>query len=741
MDNMVRSGVWQVDTAKLFALLSTHLYPHRLAFLRELVANAVDATLLCGDHPCRKVMVHINRQKIEIVDNGCGLSPDDVGQSLGRVGVSGTHALCAKLRRKSAVLPPPSGMFGVGLLGCWNVAEEVTLLSWTGRHQPAIEWQWTGGANYKWRTCAPPVHAGTRLTVRLNRAHRGVFSREQIIDYLGEEMPFVATKVVVDGEQISEPTPPWRLPKCTVQSLLRWANRRDFGGVLAAACVPLSGRVGGGLVVLLPNADTMWSQQIELYRGGIRVRRQPQSTLVPSAFSWMKLIIDAPGIPVALDRESLTEEGGQVLTRELQTPLMSAFDELLDSLMAQTERTAWLQRHRDAFLEALRWRIQQRPDLSSNRSWRLAQWLPFQTQTGWTTLAKIVDHNHGKVYGVQRRLHDIRWLESTGVGELAITWRGQSEQDVCLWLARKIGLSLVRWTRGETVSSSVTSVEYPTKVDRFCGALRTTLAERGIQVIVDPSFTKTILAARWLRAPVETRTDSPVFDLGELASSTDFTTLFQPILALNPWSPVIQHLSTETDQHTGVSLASLLVEYASSAQRASASASARDLQRRLQKAMFALIRGRPPLTGSQRCYVAYDWRRQRLEFEVIKKVFESKPYNCEVIDASTYQSGRYFLENILNAMDSAHLYVSVLDYAEGLSRLNYNVLMEAGVAASYRGRPHLVCFRQSHAEVSNLDGFIGVEYRTLDDLAENLDSVARRRELHLHAGREKRTTS
>lgn len=729
---MPHEDSWQIDVEPLFALLSTHLYPHRLAFFRELVTNAVDAIALRSGAEGR-VVVRRAGATLEVSDDGRGLAPEDVGTTLGCVGVSGTQALRARLVGETQHLPAPSGTFGIGLLSCWGVAEEVTIRSWRGDGSPGIVWSWRGGARYVWDVDPAPAHRGTTVTLRLRDEWRDGFTTGELAAYARSELPFVAAEVIVGDERTSDRAPPWRVSAGSPVALLRWLDGRGVTAV-AAASVPIPGRSGGGVVVALPSTRTRWIDQLHLYRSGVRVRQYQRASLLPAALDWLSVWVDAPDVQVALDRESLGELGVEQVRAALAATLPAALDLLLARAEAATPSDAWFAHHRARLVDTLAWRIDQVPATGDVALRQWARWVPFRTSVGHRTLAQLRDVRGG-VFAVQRRLHDIRVDEHDHASGVVVEWEGEEDQRVFTRLAEHLGLLFVHWQRGETAALPEPAHAYPRFVAGFADALRKAAAAYRVLVQVDPGFREDGLAARWIRPPAAADAASPVFSLAELVpwGSLD-DAIAQPTLGLNPWSPVVQHLARAATDGSHAALTMLLAEYATLTPRASGSAQLRELQRRLVEAMFTLGSGRPPPPRPIRCYVAYDWQRERREFAALVELLTRPPYEWEVIDASTHHHGEYFLGNILDAMTGAHVYISILQDHPAVGRLNYNVLMEAGIAASFRGRPHLVCQRGPLGGVSNIDGFLGVVFRDADDLARAVDDVARRRDLHRIGG-------
>src|SRR5579863_2595169 len=130
---------FQVDLRGLVDLLSQHLYSSPRVYVRELLQNAVDATTarrLTDPSAPAAVRIVIGMSGLSVSDSGVGLTEADAHQFLATIGSSSKRDDLAGARREFL------GQFGIGLLACFTVADQIRVVTRSAREPgaPTIEW-------------------------------------------------------------------------------------------------------------------------------------------------------------------------------------------------------------------------------------------------------------------------------------------------------------------------------------------------------------------------------------------------------------------------------------------------------------------------------------------------------------------------------------------------------------------------------------------------------------------------
>lgn len=211
--------VFQVDLHGLVDLLSHHLYSSPRVFVRELLQNAVDAITarraLEPLHPGAIAIELIPATATEpatlvMTDDGIGLTRDEAETFLATIGRSSKREAVAALREDFL------GQFGIGLLACFMVADEIVVVSRSARGGPAVEWRGRPDGTYSVRDLDTPLAAGTRVYLRARPDAADWFVADSIrglLDTFGRHLPVRAT-LTVNGTtgQVTGHDFPWELP-------------------------------------------------------------------------------------------------------------------------------------------------------------------------------------------------------------------------------------------------------------------------------------------------------------------------------------------------------------------------------------------------------------------------------------------------------------------------------------------------------------------------------------------------
>jgi len=160
---------FQAEVSELLDLMIHSLYSHHEIFLRELVSNASDALdklrlealsdpeLLGVDtRLCIRLEIEPGKRLLRVIDNGIGMSRDELVQNLGTIASSGTRRYLESLRdsREKAgapeggELPSMIGQFGVGFYSAFMVAERVTVDTWRAGEERGSRWTSDGKGDY-----------------------------------------------------------------------------------------------------------------------------------------------------------------------------------------------------------------------------------------------------------------------------------------------------------------------------------------------------------------------------------------------------------------------------------------------------------------------------------------------------------------------------------------------------------------------------------------------------------------
>ncbi|MFD6219055.1 HSP90 family protein [Nocardia asteroides] len=378
--------VFQVDLRGVVDLLSHHLYGSPRVYVRELMQNAVDAsTARRVLDPSAQLSVRIETAdrtgdgSIRIHDTGIGLTEAEVHTFLATIGRSGKRDDLGFARHEFL------GQFGIGLLSCFLVADEVTVLTRSARGGPTV--RWTGFADGRYRV-EPAAQSreepGTTVILTPRRGAEQWLTGATVTELaalFGSLLPF---EVTVDGRSITEPEVPWRAnhPTPDDRKAALAAYAEDTFGFTPFATFDLSCAESGvtGVAFVLPqpvNPAAKAGHRVYLKR---MLLAESVAGLLPDWAFFVRCVVDTTELRPTASREALYEDDLLEATREALGGQIR--DWLVELSTADPAALARFLRVHDLGVKALA--------LHDDDMLRLVdRWLPVETNAGQIPLAEF----------------------------------------------------------------------------------------------------------------------------------------------------------------------------------------------------------------------------------------------------------------------------------------------------------------------------------------------------------------
>lgn len=156
---------FKTESKRLLDLMVNSIYTHKEIFLRELISNASDAidkryyaALKSGDVSLDRSEYFIRLEPNEaertltIIDNGCGMTQEELENNLGTIAKSGTGTFKAGLDAAAKADMDIIGQFGVGFYSAFMVAKNIKVYSRTPNGESHL-WQSSGEEGYTVESC------------------------------------------------------------------------------------------------------------------------------------------------------------------------------------------------------------------------------------------------------------------------------------------------------------------------------------------------------------------------------------------------------------------------------------------------------------------------------------------------------------------------------------------------------------------------------------------------------------
>jgi molecular chaperone HtpG len=383
---------FQVDLRGVVDLLSHHLYASPRVYVRELLQNAVDAITArrTGGEPGAPARVWIDPPEVtrngtlRVHDTGIGLTEEQVHELLATIGRSGKRDELGFARHDFL------GQFGIGLLSCFLVADEIRVQTRCGDH-PTVLWTGYSDGRYSVALAGPGeqrVEPGTTVTLVPRREAEHWLSGPTVTELARLYGSLLPVQVRVGEVETTDRPPPWAEPPGDRRAGLIAYAQHVLGFTpfdVIDLNVPEAGLTGAAFVLPAPvNPAARAGHRVYLKR---MLLAEGAEGLLPEWAFFARCVIDASELRPTASREALYEDGLLDETRE----------QLGDQLRGWLVRLAASQPTRLAeFLQIHHLGVKALA-LHDDEMLRLVeQWWPMETNVGRMTLAEFRSR-HGVV--------------------------------------------------------------------------------------------------------------------------------------------------------------------------------------------------------------------------------------------------------------------------------------------------------------------------------------------------------
>ncbi|MFT3888213.1 MAG: HSP90 family protein [Arachnia sp.] len=314
MAQVAETASFQVDLRGMISLLGRHLYSRPQVFVRELLQNSVDAITARARaegaaDPAWGVRIHgADGPGGEVVceDDGVGMTVDEINEVLATVGRSS--------KRDVFDLPVTDylGQFGIGLLSCFMVTDEVVVTTRSAGGGPALRWVGRSSGVFRVEELdgSHPVGTTVRFVPRADEA--AVTSRRAVREAVREYAEYLPTPVLVDGAHVGARAVWAESPASLDDDALALLD--DLGATLLGARplarIPL--RVPGtdlaGTAFVLPYPPSPSARQAHRVYLGRMLVTDACDTLLPEWAFFVRCLVTTTSAHPTASREQLVDD-------------------------------------------------------------------------------------------------------------------------------------------------------------------------------------------------------------------------------------------------------------------------------------------------------------------------------------------------------------------------------------------------------------------------------------------------
>jgi len=297
--------LFQVNLKGMISLLSEHIYSTPGTFVRELLQNGIDAITAFRsiDENFEGNIEAVLKEdgSMSFTDNGIGLTEDDIHQILTVIGESS--------KRDSLDSSDFIGRFGIGLLSCFVVSNEIVFETKSAMNKEAIRWCGKADGTYQTTVIDDDRPIGTTVILSPKPEYAHLFEYEtfkRTLAYYGNTLPYpIWLTKGEDRIRINDPAPIWLNPEAARKELLDFGRKEFQSTFLDAFQVRTENGKISGTIYILP-FKTQFSGKLthKIYLKRMLLS-ETDCNLLPSWAFFVKCVLNVETLSSTASRESL----------------------------------------------------------------------------------------------------------------------------------------------------------------------------------------------------------------------------------------------------------------------------------------------------------------------------------------------------------------------------------------------------------------------------------------------------
>ncbi len=374
----MRTKQFKSESKKLMDMMINSIYTHKEIFLRELISNASDAldklyfrsltdssVGIAPDEFAIRLEIDQDARTLKIIDNGCGMTEDELDNNLGTIAKSGSLAFKQENEKQENV--DIIGQFGVGFYSAFMVSDKVTVESRAFGSDQAYCWKSSGVDGYTISPCEKET-VGTTVTLHIKEKtedenydeyldqYRISALVKKYSDYIRHpiQMEFTTKEPVEKPEgDDSEPEyrdvtelrtlnsmiPLWKKAKneITPEEYSSFYQEKfyDYEDPVRVIHTKTEGQATYSALLFIPKHAPFdyytkeYEKGLQLYSKGVLIMEKC-ADLLPDYFSFVKGLVDSEDLSLNISREMLQHDGQlKLIAKTLEKKIKSELEKML----------------------------------------------------------------------------------------------------------------------------------------------------------------------------------------------------------------------------------------------------------------------------------------------------------------------------------------------------------------------------------------------------------------------------
>ena len=340
---------FKTETKRLLDMMFNSIYTHKEIFLRELISNASDAidkrhylsltnTNLASDN--YEIIIEADKEEktLSIVDNGVGMTKEELISHLGTIAKSGSKEFIEKIENENTPDVDIIGQFGVGFYSAFMVASKIEVYTKSVNDNQGYLFTSDGLESYEIEE-VELVNAGTKIVIYLKDNTEDINYEEYLDEYKIKELVKKYSDYVrypiktwvtkyddndeneeasstLELETINSMLPIWKKNKSEVteEELNNFYKSKfmDYQDPITSIHVNVEGMLTYNALLFIPKKpmfdfNNQQERGLQLYTKGVFILDKCKD-LIPEYLRFVKGLVDSADLPLNISREMLQED-------------------------------------------------------------------------------------------------------------------------------------------------------------------------------------------------------------------------------------------------------------------------------------------------------------------------------------------------------------------------------------------------------------------------------------------------
>ena len=348
----MKEGNIKISSENMMPIIKKWLYSDKDIFLREIVANGIDAITKYkklvsmgdvseaeGEEYCIKISVDKDAKTLTVEDNGIGMTEDEVEKYITQIAFSGASDFLEKYEKAGG--DGIIGHFGLGFYSAYMVSGNVEIFTKSYDGSPAVHWQSDGDKTYTIEECEKESR-GTKIVMHILDEEKEFLEESKIRELVRKYCSFMPYNIYVnykgDGKDkpLNTTTPLYAKPvkDCTEEEYKEFYTDTfmDFTPPIFWVHLDMDYPFRLKGILYFPKVKN----KLELERGKVKLYCNQVfiadniKEVIPEFLMLLNGVIDCPDIPLNVSRSFLQNDRqvqriSKYITRKVADKLVSLF--------------------------------------------------------------------------------------------------------------------------------------------------------------------------------------------------------------------------------------------------------------------------------------------------------------------------------------------------------------------------------------------------------------------------------